>query len=97
LTAHGPRTIIEKMGSVTDTDPRVEAILVQGYRRMTGAQRLERMCALNRMARDLALADLRRRHPNDSERQRQLRLASRWLDANLMRKAFGWDVEREGR
>ncbi|MBX3186665.1 MAG: hypothetical protein KF819_06605 [Labilithrix sp.] len=79
-----------------DTDPKVDAILIAGYRRMAAWQKLERMCALNRMGQELALADLRRRYPDDSPREQRLRLASRWLDADLMRKVFGWDPGREG-
>lgn len=80
-----------------DTDPRVEAFLVEGYRRMPGWQKLERMCELNRAAHELALTDIRRRHPNDSPREQRLRLASRWLSADTMRTVFGWDPDREGR
>jgi hypothetical protein len=89
--------MIVLVSAASDTTPPVEALLLEGYRRMSGAQKLERMAALNRMARELALVDLRRRHPNDTPDQRRMRLASRWLDPSLMRDAFGWDVEREGR
>jgi hypothetical protein len=80
-----------------DTDPKIGAMLIEGYRRMPGWQRLERMGALNRMARELALADIRRRHPDDTPRQQLMRLGSRWLDADTMRRVFGWDPELEGR
>jgi hypothetical protein len=46
--------------------------------------------------RALALADIRRRHPNASDRECALRLASRHISADLMRKAFGWDPDVEG-
>ncbi len=82
--------------STDDTDPAVQAILLEGYRRMSGAQKLARMCAMYRMAQELARADIRRRYPDDSPRQVQLRLASRWLGADLMRRVFGWDPDREG-
>ncbi len=55
------------------------------------------MGALNRMAKELALADIRYRHPDDTPRQRRMRLASRWLDADTMRRVFGWDPDLEGR
>jgi hypothetical protein len=80
-----------------DTDPRIRAMLIEGYRRMHGWQRLERMGALNRMAKELALADIRHRHPDDTPRQRRMRLASRWLDADTMRRVFSWDPDLEGR
>jgi hypothetical protein len=40
--------------------------------------------------------DIRRAHPDATERERQLRLASRWLSPELMMKAFGWDVTQMG-
>ena len=37
----------------------------------------------------LAEADMRRRHPNAGRREVELRIASRRLDADTMRRAFG--------
>lgn len=79
-----------------DTDPEVERILIEGYRRMPASQKLQRVRELNQLVQRLALADIRRRYPDASPRECQLRLASRWLDADLMRKVFGWDPEQEG-
>jgi hypothetical protein len=44
----------------------------------------------------LALADIRRCHPNADEREQRLRLVSRWLDAAMMRRVFGWDPDVMG-
>jgi hypothetical protein len=79
-----------------DTSPEAEAILVEGYRRMTPAQKMERVAALTRMVQELALSDIRRRHPHANERELHLRLASRWLDRETMVKAFGWDPAVQG-
>jgi hypothetical protein len=79
-----------------DTDPEVERILIEGYRRMTPSQKLQRVRELNQLVQRLALADIRRRYPDASPRECELRLASRWLDADLMRKVFGWDPDQEG-
>jgi hypothetical protein len=79
-----------------DTDPVIKALLIEGYRRMSPGEKLERVCALNRALQELALADIRRRHPGAGERELALRLASRWLDADLMFRAFGWDVRKAG-
>jgi hypothetical protein len=79
-----------------DTDPAVELLLIEGYRRMSPAQKLERVRALNRAVQELALADIRRRHPDADEREQALRLASRWLDHELMVRVFGWDVREVG-
>lgn len=82
--------------SPDDTDPAVEAILIEGYRRMSPSQKLDRVRALTRAVQELALADIRRRHPNADEREQALRLASRWIKRDLMIRAFGWDVHEAG-
>jgi HAMP domain-containing protein len=79
-----------------DTSTAAEAVLVAGYRRMTAAQKLERVRQLTRAVQELALRDIQRRHPGASAREIQLRLASRWLKAETMPRVFGWDPEREG-
>jgi hypothetical protein len=79
-----------------DTDPRVEAMLIERYRRMSPAQKLERVRALTRAVQELALLDIRRRHPDADERELALRLASRWIEPELMVRAFGWDVREVG-
>lgn len=79
-----------------DTDPRIEAILIRGYRAMSAGQKLERVRALTRAVQELALLDIRRRHPEADERELALRAASRWLDPELMRRAFGWNTTEAG-
>ncbi len=79
-----------------DTDPAVEAILIEGFRRMSPAQKLERVRALNQTVQALALADIRRRHPDADEREQALRLASRWIEPELMVRAFAWDIRKVG-
>jgi hypothetical protein len=79
-----------------DTHPDIDAVRIEAYRRMTPTQKLEIVSALNQAVRELALADIRRRHPYASEREQMLRLASRSLPAQLLRDAFGWDVDVEG-
>ncbi len=64
----------------SDTDPAVEAILIEGYRRMSPAQKIERVRALTQAVQKLALADIRRRHPHADEREQAIRLASRWIE-----------------
>lgn len=79
-----------------DTSPEIEEIIIEGYRRMSAAQKLQIMQDLQSAARLLALGEIRRQHPQASERELQLRLASRWLEPELMRKAFGWNSDVEG-
>jgi hypothetical protein len=81
---------------VVDTHPAVEALLIDGYRKMTPSQKLERVRALTRAVQELALLDIRRRHPDADQREVALRLASRWLDAGIMAAAFGWNQGARG-
>jgi hypothetical protein len=80
----------------SDTDPEAERVLIEAYRRMPASQKLQRVRELNHLVQSLALADIRRRYPTASPRECQMRLASRWLDADLMRKVFDWDPDQEG-
>ena len=43
----------------------------------------------------LALGAIKRTHPKADQREIMLRLASRRIEPELMRKAFGWDPEVE--
>jgi hypothetical protein len=79
-----------------DTHPAVEAFLIAGYQRMTVAEKLARVSAMSQAVQQLAVVDIQRRHPHADAREQALRLASRRLDAETMRRAFGWDPEREG-
>jgi hypothetical protein len=83
-------------GPTNDTHPKIEAFLVEGYRKMSPAQKLERVRALTRAVQELALLDVRRRHPNADAREQALRVASRWIEPDLMVRAFGWDVREVG-
>ena len=80
-----------------DTHPAAERVLIEGYRRMSLADKLKRVAALTQGVQQLALLRLRKAYPDDSERQLQYRLASLWIDAETMRRAVGWDPEVEGR
>ena len=82
--------------SPADTDPAVEAMQIEGFRRMSPSQKLERVRALNQAVQELALVDIRRRHPDADEREQALRLASRWIEPELMVRAFAWDVRKVG-
>jgi hypothetical protein len=84
------------VASTDDTDPAIKALLIEGYRRMSPSQKMERVRALTRAVQELALADIRRRHPDADDRERALRLASRWIEPDLMVRAFAWDVRKVG-
>jgi hypothetical protein len=73
-----------------DTTDQAWAVVDDGLRRMTPGERVRRAVALTILAHRLALAQIRRRHPEEDERQHRLRLAARYLDAGTMQAAFGW-------
>jgi hypothetical protein len=79
-----------------DTDPRIERLQLEGYRRMTPTQKLAIVRGLTQAVHRLALADIQRRHPQAGERERRLRLVSRFIDADTMRRAFDWDPDARG-
>jgi hypothetical protein len=79
-----------------DTHSEIEALLIEGYRKMSPAQKLGCVCDLMQAAKELALLDVRRRHPDADAREQALRVASRWIEPELMLRAFGWDVGKEG-
>lgn len=85
-----------KPDPTNDTHPAIRAIQIEGYRRMSPDEKLGQVVALTQAVQDLALMDIRRRHPTASEQEQRFRLASRWIEPELMRQAFGWDVETEG-
>jgi hypothetical protein len=74
----------------SDTSERAWAIMEEGVRRMSPGQRVRRAAALTIFAHRLALAQIRRLHPDEDERKHRLRLAARYLDRATMQAAFGW-------
>lgn len=81
---------------LNDTHPDIEALLVEGYRRMSPTQKLECVWALSLALDELALLDVRRRHPEADVREQALRVASRRIEPDLMLRAFNWDVRQQG-
>ena len=79
-----------------DTHPAIKALLIDGYRKMSAAEKIDRIRSLTLAVQELALADIRRRHPEADAREQSLRLASRWIEPALMARAFGWDVRKAG-
>lgn len=79
-----------------DTHPDIEARIIAGYRAMSPARKFALVCSLTRAMNELALIDIRRRHPRADEHELMLRLASRTMDPELLKRAFGWDVGVEG-
>jgi hypothetical protein len=81
----------------SDTARRAEAVVIEGYRRMSVADKLRRVADLTEAILELAAARIRRQYGAEiSERELRLRLASLWLDRSTMCRAFGWDPEKKG-
>ncbi len=85
-----------KLDDVNDTAPEIERKMVELYRKMTPSQKAERVRQLSQTVEQLALSDIRRRHPEESPREWKLRMVSRYLPADLIRRAFGWDPVLKG-
>jgi len=73
----------------TDTPPEIQKILIEGYRRMTPAQKIKRVSELTLAIQQLALSRIQQQYGNISEREQKLRLASLWLDRKTMVDVFG--------
>ena len=73
-----------------DTSFDAERFLVRRYRVMSPADKVHIFRQLSQTAQELALAGLRRRHPEASPRELQLRLAAMRLDEQTVRAVFGW-------
>ena len=73
-----------------DTSEEAWRHVEDGLRAMTPAQRVSRAVALTIMTHALALAQIRRSHPDEDERRWRLRLAARMIDPRTMQAAFGW-------
>ena len=81
---------------LSDTHPKIQQLLIEGYWRMTPQQKLQQVSELTKAVQLLALARIRKKYGNISEREQRLRLASLWLDRETMIKVFDWDPEKEG-
>jgi hypothetical protein len=81
---------------ITDTNTKMQHILIEGYRKMTPQQKMRRVSELIKSIQQLALARICQQYGNISERDQMLRLASLWLDRETMIKAFGWDPQIKG-
>ena len=79
-----------------DTHPEIERRLIEGMRRMSAAEKFRRIGELMHTMETLAMADVRSRHPDASEWECRLRVASRRVPPELMKRAFGWNVEEKG-
>lgn len=78
-----------------DTSPEVERYLSAAYRRMSPGEKIARVRALNQITADLALADIREKWPDATEREAMLHLAARRYGTDFVRERFGEDAGRK--
>lgn len=78
------------MSAVQDTPPEIQARMDEAYRRMSAQEKFERAMALSGMLRALTIDHLRTLHPDESERQLQIRFMLRTVPASVVGPAFGW-------
>lgn len=71
-----------------DTDPAIEQRQIEGWRRLTPADKLALVMRMNANVRQLALAGVRQRYPRASPREQFLRLAEVMLGEELARKVY---------
>ena len=76
-----------------DTDPRIEAMQIEAWRRMSAAEKAQRASDLTTASRELARTALRAQFPDASEREIFLRLAARTLTREEMIAAYDCDPE----
>lgn len=79
-----------------DTSEAVDRLLMERYRRMSPNDKLRMVTELNQTVEAVALAGLRQRYPDASERELRLRLAAIRYGRELVLKAFGWDPDEHG-
>lgn len=77
-----------------DTSPEAWRLMEDHWRAASPAARLARVASLTALIHRGALAMIRKRHPDESDRQHRLRLAARYIDPETMRAAFGWSDDR---
>jgi hypothetical protein len=71
-----------------DTPPEIERRQIDGWRRMSAADKAATVTGLTRAVYELALAGVRQRHPHASPREQFLRLAVLTLGRDLACRAY---------
>lgn len=81
---------------LNDTSPDAERVLIDGYRKMSPARKLQRVFDLSETLRQMSRQRIVERYGASlSERDIRLRLAALYLDKETMVAAFGYDPEGE--
>lgn len=86
----------EIMSGKSDTHPLLGSFLVEGYRKMSSAQKFKMALEMSETIRDLAKTGIKKRHPGISDEELRKRLGALLLGRELSIKVNGWDPEKEG-
>jgi hypothetical protein len=78
-----------------DTDPKAEEVLIRLLREMPPWRKLEMVGQMNLAVRQLAIAGLKTRHPNDPPELIRRRLADLMLGPELAEKVYGPLIEEK--
>lgn len=81
----------------SDTSLEADALMFRFWRQASPAQKLRKVFGTGKMVNELVRAELRKRYPDATPRELDLRLAARNLDRETMIRAFGWDPGLQGR
>lgn len=80
----------------SDTSADAQRVLIEGYRRMTPTQKLQRVESLNRALVLLQKARIRADYGDISDDEMRMRLGALRLGRETMIKVFGWDPNEKG-
>lgn len=86
----------EMVERIQDTHPHIQKLIIEGYRQMSPQQKFKRISELTKAIQQLALARIIKQYGPISEREQQLRLASLWLEPEIMIRVFQWNPHEEG-
>jgi len=73
----------------SDTHPKMEALLIELWRKASPTRKMQMLAQLNQLARLLALAGLRSQYPHASEAELRRRLAGLLLGEEIACKVYG--------
>ena len=81
----------------SDTSPEAERTQVEAWRRMSPIEKLRAVAEISRTVEELALAGIRLRHPNASDRECFLRLAVLKLGREVASRVYPEVAQLTGR
>ena len=80
----------------SDTSKEAEQVYLKLLREVPLWRKAAMVNSLTKACQELAIAGIRMRHPNASEKEILMRLSALWLDRAMMVRVFNWDPQLEG-